>query len=1062
MKKINFTKKRVMILILFMISSYFSYSSTFTWTGAVDNFWSGGSGNWDVTGDVDADGLPDSDDDVIIPDGKTSQCDESSQTVNSVTINATSFSTTKFLINGGSLTVAGIITLNGDGDGDAQFIVNSGSCTVNEINLVGSADKIDVKTDQSLTVTTDIANGGTFVINGTLTVGGTFSPTGLVNGTTSVIHFNGTTAQSIPEISFVNLTLSGSGIKTFTASPVVSGTFTGNTATPVIYNTSVTTTVLVGSYNTLTFSGGGTKEIGGTLTLGGALTPGTGTVRYMGDSEQDVISASYTGLEFSGGKKNITGAINNTGTFTPGATMVEYSGSGQVILSGNYQDLILSGTGAKTLNIGSTIGISSTFTSTATNVTNAATFNYNGTSSQDVSSFDYYYLTISGDKGAGTVTFGTDVGVSQTMSLTASNLTYDLTGSTINYNGTDAQSIPNFTGGYYNLSADNGIKQLTEAITVNNSFTITDDAEVETKGFNLIVNVDFTNNGVFTPSSGDLVRFSGSSASVISGSSTTAFQNLDITKTSTITINSPITIDAEGALTFDDAATSAVTISSGSLELLSTSSINTGRIGTIPSACSIVGNVTVQRYIPISTNVFSWWHLSNPTQGVTVADWQTYFDISGDFTGGQTISGSISGSEENWSLKTYDESQITTTFLSGWKNFPTSTNTETFVDGQGYRAYIVDSRTTSSVKTLSVQGTLTQQDFTFPMTYTNSGVTDAEGFAFLGNPYPSAIDFDDDANWTKTNVANEMYVWNAEQRQWRGWANGSAYNGGTSVIPIGQGFWVQATSASPVLKVTEDAKVSNLSGLKRIAQVENNIEISLTAQGSEDVITTDIRFSDIATSNYDVNCDASYLSRNMFSEFTSESLIDICSKTADGKSMFMNCLPISTMEIVPLVLTASSAKEYTLTLMKENYSLDSDVLLVDLFLNKEVKIEEVTSYTFTQTSDVKSAIQNRFEVRINNDRVVSTNDNKDSHADYIVSPNPFNGNTIIVKGIKSYEDVNIIVTDILGNNVHEEFILNNNSSFEKEINFVKKLESGIYFINFITNNKMTTQKVVVQ
>lgn len=1007
MKKNNFTKKRPIILILFMISSYFSYGVTVTWTGSGDNTTWEDPANWDSNP-----ALPQTTDDVII---------------NNL-----------------------IVTCNSN-------------ITVKTLSLL-NATILTVQLSQMLTVTSDISNGGVFIINGTLKVAGTFSPTGLTTGSSSTIVFNGTTAQSIPEFTFSgNLTFSGSGTKTFTTSPVVMGTFTGSISTPVIYNTSVSTNILTGSYSTLTFSGSGTKEISGNLTVVGALSPGTTTVNYIGVSEQNIISASYNGLSFSGGKKNITGAINNTGIFSPGATIVEYSGDGQVILSANYQDLILSGTGSKTFNIGSTIGISSTFTSTATNVVNNATFNYNGSASQVISSFDYYYLTISGDKGTGTVTFGTDVGISQSMSLSATNLTYDLTGSTINYNGASLQIIPDFTGGYYNLSADNFLKKFTEPVTVNNSFTITDDAELETLTNLLTIGGDFTNNGTFSPSAGDIVRFSGSSASIISGSSTTAFENVDITKTAGITINSPITIDSEGALTFDGASSSTITVGTGSIKLLSTSATNTGRIGTIPSACSISGNVTIERYVPVNTNVFSWWHLSNPTQGVTVADWQENILISGDFTGRDSIPGSLATAPKNWSVKTYDESQVTTTFTSGWKNFPTSANTEQFTNGQGYRVYIADSRTESSVKTLSVEGALTQQDFTFPMTYTNSGVTDAEGFAFLGNPYPSAIDFDDDVNWTKTNVANEMYIWDAQDRTWRGWNNGATYNGGSSVIPIGQGFWVQATAASPVLKVTENAKVSNLSPLERVAQIENNIEVSLKAKGSDDVITTDIRFSDIATSNYDVECDASYLSRNMFSEFTSESLIDICSKTADGKSMFMNCLPISTMETIPLVLTSSSAKEYTLTLARENYSLDSDVLLVDLFLNKEVKIEEVTAYNFTQTTDPNSAIQNRFELRVNNDRVISNNDDiSDLESNYIVSPNPFNGTKIKVKGVKSYEDVTIVVSDVLGNKIHQELIVNNNSGFEKEINFNNKLDSGIYFIIFTTNNKNTISKVVVE
>ena len=105
-----------------------------------------------------------------------------------------------------------------------------------------------------------------------------------------------------------------------------------------------------------------------------------------------------------------------------------------------------------------------------------------------------------------------------------------------------------------------------------------------------------------------------------------------------VTVNGDVSIDSQGAITIENGtSTLAVT---GKLTLLSTGGMHTARITEIPSGSSVSGNVTIQRHIPITTNTFSWWHLTNSVKNVTVADWQAFFPISGNFVGRDSISGS--------------------------------------------------------------------------------------------------------------------------------------------------------------------------------------------------------------------------------------------------------------------------------------------------------------------------------------------------------------------------------------------------------------------------------------
>ena len=75
-------------------------------------------------------------------------------------------------------------------------------------------------------------------------------------------------------------------------------------------------------------------------------------------------------------------------------------------------------------------------------------------------------------------------------------------------------------------------------------------------------------------------------------------QNIKKTNNS-VNVNGNINIASDGAITFEN-GTSILNIT-GNLTLLSTDGIKTARIGEIPSGSSLLGNITAQRHVPIST-----------------------------------------------------------------------------------------------------------------------------------------------------------------------------------------------------------------------------------------------------------------------------------------------------------------------------------------------------------------------------------------------------------------------------------------------------------------------------
>src|SRR5262249_8064884 len=149
----------------------------------------------------------------------------------------------------------------------------------------------------------------------------------------------------------------------------------------------------------------------------------------------------------------------------------------------NFNNLTISGahtTNSITLVNGGTIGVAGAFNPTATFtsgglVNTGNTFNFNGTGAQTISAFSYNNLTISGARAANNVTFinGGTVGIAGALSLTATFGTgnYVVTNSTIDFNGTGAQTIPALgTVGYNNLNISSA--RTTNSVTFVNGGTI--------------------------------------------------------------------------------------------------------------------------------------------------------------------------------------------------------------------------------------------------------------------------------------------------------------------------------------------------------------------------------------------------------------------------------------------------------------------------------------------------------------------------------------------------------------------------------------------------------------
>jgi hypothetical protein len=362
-------------------------------------------------------------------------------------------------------------------------------------------------------------------------VAGDFTDNGTFNGSSSSVEFNGSTdIAGTGSTTFNHLLVSGAA--TTSSDFSVLGHFTNNGA-------------FDGTGSTVTFSGSTDSTIGGvvsptvfdslhaakngarvnvTVNLAGLndLTVTSGTL----DLTNSTVSQNAAGgvLTASGGATLRIAGTNSLPTFGTSnldpASTVEYYGTGsQIIGAANYGNLTSTSTGARILPSGTTNGIAGVFTpgSNAYTVT-GSTVDFNGSGAQTIPAFNYYNLR-SSSTGYRTLATNGTVGVAG--AFIPGNNNYALTNSTINFNG-GAQTIPAFT--YYNLFASgSGSKTLAGNIAVNGSLNLA--GPLADAGFTVTVNGNVANSAAHT-GTGRVILAQGAAAHRLSGGGT--YGNLEL------------------------------------------------------------------------------------------------------------------------------------------------------------------------------------------------------------------------------------------------------------------------------------------------------------------------------------------------------------------------------------------------------------------------------------------------------------------------------------------------------------------------------------------------------
>ncbi|RLD49370.1 MAG: hypothetical protein DRI94_11295, partial [Bacteroidetes bacterium] len=527
------------------------------------------------------------------------------------------------------------------------------------------------------------------------------------------------------------------------------------------------------------------------------------------------------------------------------------------------------------------------------------------------------------------------------------------------------------------------------------------------------------------PTSGEDVTIPGSLTNypvINNGISTIALcNNLTIDAGASVTINPDGYMTVNGSIT-NSAGTSGLIINSD----------DTGTGSLIQNSSSPV-DASVNCYL--NSGASRLWHfVSSPVTSAPVSVFTStsnlyYYDESTD---------------DYWSGTTYGSGSV-----SGWTAF-TSGNMSV---NKGYaNNYFTETlnftgQLNNNIVTSSISAPYTDHGATAP-----NGVSydDLDGWNLIGNPYTSAIDWDDaSVAHAAAHLNDAIYVWDAAAGTYKSYVNGAGTNDASQFIPAMQGFYVKgdATKTSGTLNIGADARVHNNQDYWKSAYTtpENFIRIQIKASNNYTDETV-IRILNEATFDMDNGTDAYKL-------FTwNKDVPQIYTNTINNTEYSVNSIPLFEEKSFSIPLKAiQTGEKYSLNITEFNFP-NMYVYLQDNLNNTttEIGLNDI----FELTADAADS-ENRYELifeKSTSGMLLAEN------SSVTLYPNPNKGMFYLTAGNITSE-YNVIITNVTGQIIYTHKFFGNTS---KIINLSNQ-SSGIYFVKIIfADNSSITKKVVVE
>ncbi|MDB5274823.1 MAG: large protein, partial [Chitinophagaceae bacterium] len=538
-----------------------------------------------------------------------------------------------------------------------------------------------------------------------------------------------------------------------------------------------------------------------------------------------------------------------------------------------------------------------------------------------------------------------------------------------------------------------------------------------------INNGTFTDNGIYTDAGSVIFNKVGAVVQNISGANL-VFNNLTINNSNGVNLNSTATVN--GILTLKTGALA----TNGNLN----QNLYNGAIAGTGTGTT-TGNIRFFKLIYGD----KYHYLSAPIGGLTAANWND----------NETVKFSPYNN-----LFTYDETVNDTVMKKGWT--PVTSLSASLSSMQGFAFYF---KQNVSNTLLDVSGAYAH-GANYSVSLTNTPCTNpvakpaADGWQLVGNPYPSTIDwgYASAGGWTKTNINNAIYSWDARTNRYASYVGGSGSNGGSRYIGSMQAFFVKVNNtAGGTLAMTNAVRTtSTLIDVWRTSEDgEDAAEdiLRLTASSGDYSDETVIRFNHQATEGFDGDWDAYKLENggNAPNLYTVSSNIEYA----------INSLPNTLIQkTIPLDIATAFSGNYTITADISGFTSEQNIILEDRTLGTFQDLRTNNSYTTTLNKGITNG---RFFIQYANNSIetVTSNSNAQNNNEAIDIA-AYQQTVSVLFPNNNAGNADISIFDALGKKVYEQ---KNADISTGKIEATVFVTTGIYIVQVNTGNTAASQQV---
>ena len=360
-----------------------------------------------------------------------------------------------------------------------------------------------------------------------------------------------------------------------------------------------------------------------------------------------------------------------------------------------------------------------------------------------------------------------------------------------------------------------------------------------------------------------------------------------------------------------------------------------------------------------------------------------------------------------------------------WQNYKQNHFTH-FSNGDGYLFAI------KNTDNRSFEGTINNADITKSNLH-----FDTDGWHLLGNPFPSALEWNT-TDWSVTGIGAVAEIWDNNA------GNYTPINPG-DIIPSTNGFFVQVDNTSNSLTIPLSARLHDATNNYKSMQTDEMTEtlvmkISNDENGYFDI--NRIGFKAEASEKWDIDFDAHKLPGSA----TAPQIWTV----SNNENFAQNYLPyVYEVYQVPLHFKAGTNSMHHFVFEgMGSFSGDSRIYLEDLLLKKTIDLRTQQAYDFMASTEDN---EGRFILHFNG--VTATAEILDPDAISIYSSQ----NTVYIQsGKMASEKYNVEVFNLRGQLIYTESMEPTTLS-----SFTLNEKTGIYIVRLHNNNRSITQKVMI-